>query len=259
MSRLLVNYDNYITFEYGEQILQGNPIFHDGIDIVGETYQGWHDFDEIKAHTAGTVIEADYDDGRGNHICIQTSNDTYMTYNHLNTMYVGVGQWVEQGQVIGYMGATGGCTGGHLHWGINYNGEWIDPTPYLENDFYIEPDIRPTADEHMCDEVRVAYVDVLDRMPDESGFGNYTNFLANGRTVEEMYSCLMNSEEYANKVKPDLAGLYFVIKCYSIILGRMPESLEVAIGWIPRDNSIDAKIETFNGIWLSDEAKNRRG
>lgn len=256
MSRLLATYDDYITFEFGNQILQENPIFHDGIDIVGDTHQEWRALDEIKAHTAGVVIEAEYDDGRGNHILIQTDPDTVMTYNHLESMYVGVGETVEQGQTIGYMGATGGCTGAHLHFGIFHNGEWIDPYPYLNADFGKVAPVQPS--EYDCDVTRVLYVDVLGRMPDESGFANYTNYLVKGGTPEGMRECLKASEEYANKpmVNPNL--FYFTAKCYSIILGRMAESVEVLEQWAAGEDSLENKIAIFNAIWLSEEAEARR-
>lgn len=256
MSRLLRDYDNKITFDYGEQVLWGSPIFHDGIDIVGETHQGWGALDEIICHTAGTVVESEYDDGRGLHVCIDCGNGVIMTYNHLETTELSVGQYVEQGDYIGFMGATGNCTGAHLHFGIMDNEVWVDPTPFLERDY----DIHNTSDitPEMCDQTRVAYVDCLDRMPDESGFDNYTRYLANGGTVEGMYQALMGSEEYENKLKVNTNDLYFVIKCYNIILGRIPESLEVAINWLPEDDSIESKIKTFNGIWLSPEAEARR-
>ena len=40
------------------------------------------------------------------------------------------GQYVEQGQVIGYIGSTGQSTGPHLHFEVRYMGVKQDPLNY---------------------------------------------------------------------------------------------------------------------------------
>jgi murein DD-endopeptidase MepM/ murein hydrolase activator NlpD len=38
---------------------------------------------------------------------------------------------VAQGDVVGYVGCTGHCTGPHLHFEVRINGEPVDPLGYL--------------------------------------------------------------------------------------------------------------------------------
>ena len=85
-----------ITGHFGDMYFNGP---HNGLDI-GASY-GWH-------------------------------NETFSTrYAHMSSIAVSAGQYVEQGQIIGYVGSTGESFGNHLHFEVYYGGSRVDPDPYL--------------------------------------------------------------------------------------------------------------------------------
>lgn len=64
--------------------------------------------------------------GYGNYVMIDHGNGYSTLYGHLADAIVSSGEYVSQGQVIGYVGSTGESTGPHLHfetryWGVKYN------------------------------------------------------------------------------------------------------------------------------------------
>jgi murein DD-endopeptidase MepM/ murein hydrolase activator NlpD len=63
-------------------------------------------------------------------------------YGHLLSSQVKPGDFVYRGQVIGRVGASGMTTGPHLHYGVRYKGEVVDPLPYcflLSKPFPVKP------------------------------------------------------------------------------------------------------------------------
>jgi murein DD-endopeptidase MepM/ murein hydrolase activator NlpD len=98
---------------------------HTGIDIDGSTGQ------PIVASKAGTVTMASSYSGYGNAVVIDHGGGYATLYGHMSSFAVGSGQSVSQGQVIGYVGCTGSCTGDHLHFEVRVNGSPVDPLPYL--------------------------------------------------------------------------------------------------------------------------------
>jgi murein DD-endopeptidase MepM/ murein hydrolase activator NlpD len=91
---------------------------HDGIDISNGSGT------EITAAAAGTVVRSGYTgDGYGNNVVIQhtlpNGSTIYTLYAHFNsTPVVANGATVSKGQLVGYMGCSGNCTGPHLHFMI---------------------------------------------------------------------------------------------------------------------------------------------
>lgn len=98
---------------------------HTGIDIDGYTGQ------PIVASKAGKVILSSYYSGYGNTVIIDHGGGISTLYAHMSGFNTSSGSSVGQGQVIGYVGCTGSCTGDHLHFEVRVNGSPVDPMQYL--------------------------------------------------------------------------------------------------------------------------------
>jgi murein DD-endopeptidase MepM/ murein hydrolase activator NlpD len=98
---------------------------HPGIDI------GVGFGTPIHAAASGIVILAGPDGGYGNFVVIDHGNNLATAYAHQESIAVTVGQHVNQGDVIGYVGSTGFSTGPHLHFEVRINGNPVDPLGYL--------------------------------------------------------------------------------------------------------------------------------
>ena len=100
--------------------------FHKGIDIRAKVGTA------IMAPADATVVEAGYDDKRGNYIILK-HDDIYTTrYNHLSEIRIKKGATVKQGEVIGKVGSTGLSTGPHLHYEVLKNNKHVDPIEFLK-------------------------------------------------------------------------------------------------------------------------------
>jgi murein DD-endopeptidase MepM/ murein hydrolase activator NlpD len=71
----------------------------------------------------------------GNTIGLDHGQGVTTIYLHLSKILVKEGGIVQAGQVIGTVGATGGVTGAHLHWGVYVNGLPVDPAPWRDRGF----------------------------------------------------------------------------------------------------------------------------
>lgn len=102
---------------------------HNGVDLAAPKNT------PIYATRAGLVTFAGYQDGgAGNYIWINHGDDYRTIYMHMTRYIVSMGQHVEAGEVVGYVGTTGRSTGYHLHFGI-YNATlkiYVDPLDYIK-------------------------------------------------------------------------------------------------------------------------------
>lgn len=112
-------------FGYRYHPISGNWKMHYGVDLAGP--QGT----PIYAAKAGRVGIASYNGSAGYHVEVIHEGGWASVYMHMTHYVVSVGDYVSQGQVIGYMGSTGGSTGSHLHFGISYNGTYVNPADYI--------------------------------------------------------------------------------------------------------------------------------
>ena len=88
--------------------------------------------DNIYASDGGVIVYRGWNNyGYGNMIMIDHGNSFQTLYAHLSNFWVGCGEAVTKGQVIGAAGATGNASGPHLHFEIRYNGVPQDPWDYL--------------------------------------------------------------------------------------------------------------------------------
>lgn len=81
----------------------------------------------IMSTANGTVTESRYKGGNGNYVKIK-HNSTYSTqYLHMKKRAVKKGDYVKQGDVIGYVGMTGNTSGPHVCYRFWKNGQQVDP------------------------------------------------------------------------------------------------------------------------------------
>lgn len=121
---------NYSRFSspFGMRI---HPVYKDwrmhyGVDL------GAAEGTPIIATRSGTVSAATFDRTAGFYVNINHGDGFVSRYLHMTHYIVSVGQQVEAGQVIGYVGSTGTSTGAHLHFGIYYNGVAVNPANYIK-------------------------------------------------------------------------------------------------------------------------------
>ena len=94
----------------------------------------------------GTVVARGYQkSGGGNYLKVKHNSVYTTTYMHLSGFAKGIttGTRVKQGQVIGYVGATGLATGPHLDYRVAKNGSYVDPLKVKA------PPVEPVKEENM--------------------------------------------------------------------------------------------------------------
>ncbi|MDQ6796406.1 MAG: M23 family metallopeptidase [Actinomycetota bacterium] len=99
---------------------------HTGIDIGADTGT------PIRAAKAGTVVSSGNDGGGYGLLTVVDHGGGLTTlYAHQSQSAVSGGTSVAQGQVIGYVGCSGHCTGPHLHFETRVGGNPENPAGFL--------------------------------------------------------------------------------------------------------------------------------
>lgn len=116
-----------ITSAFGSRTspTEGASTNHKGIDIGASTGSN------ILAAADGTVSIATYSYSAGNYIMLNHGGGVTTVYMHCSSLLVSPGETVKKGQVIAKVGSTGYSTGPHLHFGIRYNGSYVNPSSYV--------------------------------------------------------------------------------------------------------------------------------
>jgi murein DD-endopeptidase MepM/ murein hydrolase activator NlpD len=119
---------DYARISSGFSLARRHPVLnrvraHKGIDFAAPTGT------PIKAAGAGRIVSRGRNGGYGNVIVLAHSGGVTTLYGHMSRFAKGlsVGDRVQQGQVIGYVGMTGLATGPHVHYEYRINGVHKDP------------------------------------------------------------------------------------------------------------------------------------
>ena len=124
--------NGYVSSAYGNQRYY-NGVFAEGYYHRGVDYAAGNG-SPIYAPAAGRIAlvgrESEGFVLNGNTLGIDHGQGVTSVMIHLSGFAVNEGDFVEQGQLVGYMGSTGFATGPNLHWGLFVNGVSVDPVPW---------------------------------------------------------------------------------------------------------------------------------
>lgn len=104
----------------------GDARLHAGVDISGVSGQN------IYSSADGIVVIAEEVSGYGNVVVVDHGDTIATLYAHMTADAVAVGDRVETGDLLGFVGSTGFSTGPHLHFEVRILGQPVDPIPYLD-------------------------------------------------------------------------------------------------------------------------------
>lgn len=99
---------------------------HWGLDIDGDLGSAVWSIDN------GVIVYSGWSyNGYGNLVVVDHGNGWQSLYAHLNEIYVGCGESVFQGTILGGLGTTGNSSGPHLHFELIYGSTKVNPWDFL--------------------------------------------------------------------------------------------------------------------------------
>ncbi|AOQ25373.1 hypothetical protein MTAT_21360 [Moorella thermoacetica] len=100
--------------------------FHHGLDIAGNMG------DKIRAALAGTVVLSGWGNSiYGRMVKIDHGNGLETVYAHTSRNLVKEGEYVQAGEAIAEVGATGNASGPHVHFEVREKGKAVNPERFL--------------------------------------------------------------------------------------------------------------------------------
>ena len=104
----------------------GTPVYA-AEDGTVDQRQSWDGYTTTGMQSYGNMVRLRHDDYK--------SNKLQTRYGHLSKICVRMDEHVEEGQLIGYSGATGNVQGAHLHFEVLCGGVRYNPLNWLDADF----------------------------------------------------------------------------------------------------------------------------
>lgn len=247
---VLKNGYEYITSKYGNRTytINGNKVsdFHLGIDLISARYGT----DYIVAFDSGKVVYVGYNGGYGNVVYIDHGNGYQTRYAHQQYLSVKVGDVVNKGDILGFMGATGNVTGAHLHFEVRFNGNTVNPYDYVFNgkEFPIAGDYtgvityqaytnRWLTEVYKCDNTDLGYAGIFGESI--TGFrckSQYGDIIYEAHELGGDWIGAVNSKDYSSGKDNSFAG----------ILGRPIDGIRIKSS----KGYVDYRVHLKNGDWL---------
>ena len=123
-----------ITSPFGYRVhpITGEHRMHTGTDF------GYEYGTPIGSVAKGIVVYSGPRGGYGNCVIVKHDNGDCTLYGHFSEVACAVGDPVEKGTLVGYVGSTGMSTGPHLHLEWWHDGLYTDPMQLLSGNYTLE-------------------------------------------------------------------------------------------------------------------------
>jgi hypothetical protein len=111
--------------------INGQQRFHAGIDLPSPSGT------PVLAAQSGYVVFSGLYGDYGQAVVMDHGSSLFTLYGHNSERLVTAGQYIQAGQPIARVGATGRVTGPHLHFEVHYNKQYLNPADYIGSYFKV--------------------------------------------------------------------------------------------------------------------------